>query len=96
MPSLVFPGLPLALLYTSLQETPALAQGESCLCNNVPGADWGETEENQLMVKGSLLISKITEQHFSSKNKASIIVSPLQADLLTTFLLLSPNFLILF
>lgn len=36
VPSVVFTGLPLALLYTSQQETPALAQGQTCLCNNIP------------------------------------------------------------
>lgn len=56
----------------------------------------GQRRINDLMVKGSLLISKIQKQHFSSKNKASIIVSPLWAHLLTTFLLLSNNFLVLF
>lgn len=56
----------------------------------------GQRRINYLMLKGSLLISKIKNQHFSSKNKASIIVSLLWADLLTAFLLLSNNLLVLF
>lgn len=56
----------------------------------------GQRRINYLMVKGSLSIPKIEKQYFSSKNKASIIVSLLWTDLLTAFLLLSNNFLVLF